>query len=345
MRSYQAKYRKDLAALKISAVAFTDKGMQLGKMLQQNSDDVIELSRCGEGELYKWTEEKFSSSEALVFIGAAGIAVRAISSYVRSKSLDPAVIVMDELGKFAIPILSGHIGGANKLASALARLTDGIPVITTATDLENVFSVDVWAKSVGLRIANIEAIKYVSSKLLSGEIVHYDSIFPISGATPKGIELSGPDDASDFSITYLSSVPNKILHLVPPVLTLGIGCKKGKSCESIEEAYTDFLSKCGCHPLAVREVCSIDLKAQEGGLIEFCEKHGLPFRTFTSDELSNVIGKFTPSEFVEQVAGVDNVCERSAVLGSGGNLFVRKMIFDGVTMALAIKEPDISEEE
>ena len=326
----------------ISAVAFSDRGMQLGRMLRQKFSIEFSLSLCSKDGLTAWTEENYSCSEALIYIGAVETAVLAVSPYIRLEAFGATVIVLDELGKFIIPIFSGHRFEANELAAALADKLKGIPVITAVTDTQEMFAVDTWAKSIGLRIANPHAAKYISSKLTSGEVVHFDSVFMISGNAPKGIEPAGVADDSDFSITYLSSVPEKVLHLVPPVLTLGIECKKEISSECFETAYKQFLSECGCHPLAVVDVCTIDLEAQEPGLISFCNNNGLPLRVFTPLELSTAKGYFTPSESANNDFGVDNVCERSAVLGSGGTLFVRKMDFDGITMAIAIKEPHIS---
>ena len=323
----------------IYAIAFTEKGMELGNRLSSVTDGEIKLHRCEEGELTKWTGEHFITGGAIIFIGAVGIAVRAIAPFLKQKSVDPSVVVIDERGQFIIPILSGHIGGANSLANALADFLGGTAVITTATDAENVFAVDTWAKNAGLIIANPDKIKLVSSKLLNGGSAAFSSVFPIGGNLPAGL-VNVPDEAPcDFTISYLSGIPENTLHLIPPVLTLGIGCKKGVTAQALEEAYKQFMQTCGCHPLAVCKVCTIDLKENEQGLIDFCAAHKLPLRFYSAGQLNQAIGEFTPSEFVEQTTGVDNVCERAAVFGSDGTLLVRKTVLDGITMALAIKEP------
>lgn len=329
----------------IYAIAFTAKGMELAGRLSSVTGGEIEIHRCAEGELFEWTDEHFQTGNALIFIGAAGIAVRAIAHLLKSKTIDPSVIVIDEQGRFVIPILSGHIGKANALASALADYLGGVAAITTATDTENVFAVDNWASSIGLKIANPERIKAVSSKLLNSGSVTFSSIFPIGGNIPHGLMQVSDEADCDFTISYLSAVPDGALHLIPPVLTLGVGCKKDTSCQSIERAFSGFMDACGCHPLAVSQVCSIDLKAQEPGLLEFCASHAFPVRFFTAQALGQAVGSFSASPFVEEITGVDNVCERSAVLGSKGNLLVRKTVFDGITMALAISEPPAEEHE
>ena len=157
--------------MKVSIIAFTDNGMEIAYKLSNSLSETndVDFTRCGKGALSTWTEEHFSTNDALIFIGAIGIALRAIAPYIKTKTKDPAVVVVDELGQFSIPILSGHIGGANELALRISEILNAIPVITTATDINKVFAVDTWAKSQGLHILNPECIKLVSSKLLKGE--------------------------------------------------------------------------------------------------------------------------------------------------------------------------------
>lgn len=323
----------------IYAIAFTDKGMELGQRLAAATDGEIKLHRCQEGELINWTGEHFISGGAIVFIGAVGIAVRAVAPFLMQKSSDPAVVVIDEACRFIVPILSGHMGGGNALAKGLADFLGATAVITTATDASNVFAVDTWASSIGLKIANPDKIKNVSSKLLNTGSATFSSIFPISGELPQGLKQVPDGSECDFSISYLSSVPENCLHLVLPVLALGIGCKKDTPFEAIERAFTEFMNTCGCHKLAVCQVCSIDLKSNEPGLLEFCSAHNFPVKFFSAYQLSQAIGDFSCSSFVEGTTGVDNVCERAAVLGCFGTLLVRKTVLNGITMALAVREP------
>ena len=175
--------------MKVSIIAFTDNGMEIAYKLSNSltKDNNISFTRCGKGELSVWTEEHFSDSDALIFIGAIGIALRAIAPYVKTKTKDPAVVVVDELGQFSIPILSGHIGGANELALQISDILNAIPVITTATDINNVFAIDTWAKSQNLMILNPQCIKLVSSKLLNGKTAHIKSDYPIGGNIPNNL--------------------------------------------------------------------------------------------------------------------------------------------------------------
>lgn len=314
----------------VRLIAFTDRGEALAARLAAALKG--QSQRCNQPlRLAEWTRQAFESADALVFVGAAGIAVRAIAPFVRSKTTDPAVVVVDEQGTFAVPILSGHLGGANDLALEIAGILGAVPVITTATDRGDIFAVDLWARRQGCAVVNPEKIKEVSARLLSGGTIKLRSDWSIQGQAPQGILLTQEEDC-DVRLT-LDSGGNDALCIVPKILVLGVGCKKGTPQVAIEQAFAAL----GVQAQAVTAVCTIDLKAQEPGLLAFCRSHGLPLRTFSAQELGAVAGDFTASEFVLRTTGVDNVCERSAVLGSGGTLFRKKTAGNGVTMALARK--------
>ena len=175
-------------------LAFTDTGLALARRLADALPGSVD--RCGSGgvSLAGWTALQFAQSDALVFVGAVGIAVRAIAPHCQSKATDPAVVVLDECGRFAVPLLSGHLGGANALARALAKACGAVPVITTATDVNGLFAVDLWAKAQNCAVLEPERIKRVSGALLAGQTVRYWSPWPVAGETPAGVNalcLSG----------------------------------------------------------------------------------------------------------------------------------------------------------
>lgn len=291
----------------IHLISFTDRGQALAEALARELDG--RAVRCGSGNLDGWTRKKFQPGNALVFVGAVGVAVRAISPYVKSKTTDPAVVAVDETGKFAVPLLSGHLGGANDLAREIAAVCGAVPVITTATDLHGLFAVDQWAKQQSCTVLNPGGIKKVSGALLAGERVELCSPWPVAGEPPEGVSL----------------------RLMPKIAVLGVGCKKDTPVQALEEAFAAL----PVHPASFCKVCTIDLKGEEPGLLAFCRAHGLELATFSAARLRAVPGNFSASEFVEQVTGVDNVCERAAVLGSGGTLCLKKRSMGGVTMAVA----------
>ncbi len=321
---------------KVRLLAFTDAGLTLAQRIAALTDG--EAQRCGnevhEGPgLYDWTEEAFIGAKALIYVGAAGIAVRAIAPFLRSKAADPAVLVVDETGRYVIPILSGHLGGANSLALELAEKLGAEAVITTATDRHGVFAVDVWAKAQRCVIPDTACIKQVSGTLLRGGIVRFASDFPIQGNPPAGVEAGTMEDC-DFAVTVYTP-KREVLLCVPRILVLGIGCRKGIPVELLEERVQAVLQREGLHSAAIDKVCSIDIKQEEPGLLALCRKHGWELETFSAEQLRLVHGTFSGSGFVSETVGVDNVCERSAVLGSGGRLLVTKNAGAGVTVAVA----------
>lgn len=319
----------------VRLISFTDRGEALANRLAEGLGG--EAMRCGRPlSLDAWTAQSFETAEGLIYVGAAGIAVRAIAPYVRSKTQDPAVVVVDETGRFSISLLSGHLGGANELACRAAELCGAVPVITTATDRNGVFAVDSWARMQGCVIENPRRIQEISARLLAGGTVRISSQWPIAGELPKGVLLTGEQDC-DVLLT-LSRKPWDGLRIIPKIAVLGIGCKKNASQGAIEAAFRTACEKAGIDDEnAVKMVCSIDRKAQEPGLLDFCRSHGFPFHTYTAEQLQGVEGSFTSSAFVREITGVDNVCERSAVLGSGGKLYLKKQTGDGVTMAVALE--------
>ena len=315
-------------------LAFTAKGEALAHRLAEALPGSV--SRCGGDVTLKgWTTEHFAQDEALIFVGAVGIAVRAIAPHCRSKATDPAVVVVDEGGNFAVPLLSGHLGGANALARALAKACGAVPVITTATDVNGLFAVDLWAKAQNCAVLEPERIKHVSGALLAGQTVRYWSPWPVAGETPAGVKKADAPEAADFALTLTPQ--GEALHLVPRIGVLGVGCRRGTTARQLEEAFAAFCAASGLSPAAVCAAASIDLKKDEPGLAAFCKAHGWPITFYPADELRAVPGQFTPSAFVASVTGVDNVCERSAVKASGGMLLLPKTAGGGVTLALAVR--------
>ena len=391
--------------MQVSIISFTDRGQQLAESLADRLCGTA--SRCGKDcSLGQWVRNAFDSADALIYVGAVGICVRTIAPYIKSKTHDPAVVVIDETGRYVIPVLSGHLGGANDLARRIARLTGAEPVITTATDLAHAFSVDAWARMQGCVVENPGRIKSVSSKILAGNDIVIVSDYPISGEVPEHVIVKVCRDAVVGSMgnresTYCSyiccdmdeheertvcekedsdaasgkaddsvvhggiderdgkslceaedadavltihrrdSENGHILRIVPRIVCAGVGCRKGIPARNIENAIRTAFEEACISENALCGVFSIDIKADEEGLREFCGSRKLPLVTFSAEDLMSVKGKFTQSAFVKEITGADNVCERSAVLGADSDteesLIFRKHSYDGVTVALAVR--------
>lgn len=319
--------------MKLAFLAFTEKGFVLAGSLAETLGGSA--ARCGRPHsLSDWTQKHFAEADGLVFVGAVGIAVRAIAPFIEKKWKDPAVVAVDECARFAVPLLSGHLGGANRLARAIGEVCGAQPVITTATDVNGVFAVDEWASCQGMAVVDPQHIKHISGRLLAGDSIRIYSTCPIEGECPPGVQHT-ENLPADVAVSVRQE--EAVLSLAPKIVVLGVGCRKGTPQSTIELVLERFLQQSGLQIEAICAVASIDLKKEEPGLVEFCRQHGWPFKTCTAEQLRQIPGDFTPSAFVQGVTGVDNVCERSAAAVSGGSVFFKKFAADGVTMAAAEK--------
>ena len=320
-----------------------------GNDLRDAGMDLVLLGK--EDNLKEYVCRAFEEAEALIFICACGIAVRLIAPFIVHKAKDPAVIVIDEKLKHCIPVLSGHLGGANALALRIASFTGAEAVITTASDINGMTAVDMFAKDNGFAITDLEKAKEYTAALLSGETLYVindakdvtgEMILPegyVFADEPDGMDgCNITDDRCVIRITYKRSAHadacDRELILIPRCLKLGTGCRKGVSKERIEEAAVKCFEKHGLYLDAVSQVCSIDLKKDEEGISEFSQDRGIGFTVYSADELSALEGDFSRSDFVKDHTGVDNVCERSALM-EGGRLLVGKEKYDGITLAVA----------
>lgn len=289
----------------------------------------------------------FQKSDALIFFTAAGIAVRSIAGFLVHKSEDPAVIAVDETGRFAVSLLSGHAGGANELTEQVAEVIGALPVITTATDREGKFAVDEFARKNQLIPENWKAAKEISVRVLEGLPVGFFSELKVEGELPR--ELTPVRENMEWGIVISEKMRDKSpahrwfshsLQLIPKNIIAGIGCRKGSTKEQIAAAMERCFFEQGIRMEALLMLTSIDLKKEEAGISSFCREQGLPFRVYSAGELKQVEGSFTESSFVARTTGVGNVCERSAVL-AGGELICKKRAYDGVTVALAKREGSV----
>ena len=342
--------------MKLAIIAFTRSGCSFAKRIcdayEQKGNTCV--CRCKgrdaddwglpvlEDPLKEWVGIMFRECDSLLFIGAAGIAVRSIAPLVVSKASDPAVLVMDEQGHFVISLLSGHLGGANALTREIAALVGAVPVITTATDAGGRFSVDDFARRENLYLDSLSLAKEVAADILEQRTIGLYSDFEVVGQIPPELSIQKKNGLGiSISVDETYDPFSRTLHLVPRIAVLGIGCKKGTPVERIEALVEQVLLQNQLSKHAIARVASIDLKKEEPGLLAFCAAWKLPFQTYTAKELEAVEceGGFSESAFVRQITGVGNVCERSALLAAGRKkLFQRKVAQDGVTVAIALEE-------
>ena len=274
----------------------------------------------------EWTASVFQPGNALIFVGAVGIAVRSISGLPKDKLSDCPVIVIDDNGQFVIPILSGHAGGSNKLAAILAEVLEAIPVITTSTDVNDTFSVDTFAVENRLNVINRDGIKKVSAKAIEDKKI------------TLSIKNFPPKEKVDVIVADETDKEYSLL-LKPKKYTVGLGMKKDKDLESVEQFFLKTIKDNNIDVSDIYAICTIDLKEDEAAIKNLRDKYRLPVLSFDKEILNKAQGDFDGSDFVKNTVGVDNVCERAAVVGAGtgtgAELVLKKQAYDGMTIAIA----------
>lgn len=374
--------------MKLAIISFTENGIKLSQTVAKSlsgrkvtlytkcsryTAEDLKVQRVKES-LPVWTAQRMAEGDALLFIGACGIAVRAIAPNLTDKLHDVPVLVMDEEGQYVIPILSGHVGGANELAHELAGLMDACPVITTATDVQKKFAVDLFAKRNHLEIMNKDGIAKVSAKALAGEqltiavrakniecyhpkfcevceedfteaenqllreaSMHKQDQEACGVEPPLRLVPYVKDQPVDIVVSEMQDNKNALIWLRPRRYVVGMGCRKNKDTEELLAFYQETLEQAMIEPGEVYALASIDKKKDEPGLLAISERMRIPFFTYTAEELNRVGACVHSSEFVKAQVGVDNVCERAAFAGCGvsGWLIYEKHAFDGMTIAIA----------
>ena len=295
--------------------------------------------------LSQWTGKMFAEKRAMIFVSATGIAVRAIAPWIRDKMTDPPVVTVDEGAQFVIPLLSGHVGGANELARHIADWLEAVPVITTATDVNGKFAVDLFASAYHMTITDRKEAKNISAAVLEGKQIGVFSDLPIK-KLPDGFVMDRWCEENICITVKDPSCPEKkasYLRLVPRAVVLGVGCRRGTDPEFMKEKVFALLKEHGIDPAAVKAIASVDVKQDEPAVLGLkqvfdgeCLHQPCEQRFYTPEQLNQVPGDFKESAFVKKQIGVGNVCERSAC-AAGGKLLVEKQAGDGITLAAALE--------
>ena len=289
--------------------------------------------------------QDYHAFDGHIFIMATGIVVRAIAPLLKHKTVDPAVVVLDDQGRFAISLVAGHIGGANELAVRTADLLGSTPVITTATDVNAKPAIDLIAVRQGLKIENPEAIKTVNMALLNEEPIRvHDPCGLISAWLPPACqtvsreEVLGADRGRTAVYVDDAGTPSapRTLILRPGSLVAGVGCNRGTPKAEIRALLEEVLCKFELSLLSIDQLASIDVKRDESGLLALGEELNLPLQFYSREKLNHVRQVPNPSAMVAKHVGVQSVCEAAAILASkGGHLVVPKHKTQNVTLAIA----------
>lgn len=275
--------------------------------------------------------------DAVIFVSSTGIAVRSIAEFIKNKTTDPAVIVIDILGKYVISLLSGHIGGANELSLKIADIIGAKPIITTATDNLKIEAPDVVASKNGLIIDNMELEKEMAALLVEGKKVAFiDEYKTIK--TPKGYSESMESAQGAIYVTnklniYSNKCHLKELKLIRRNIVLGIGCRKNYNSEKMKALVLKKIEEFNIDKRAVKRIVSIDLKKDEAAIKELSKSLKAEFITYSKENIKKVENEFEGSAFVYKTIGVRSVCEPCVVL-SNAKIISHKMKLDGMTLCI-----------
>lgn len=352
----------DPGKMQVHILYFTQTGSVLAAKLARELARVENVTYAsGKGCCKEWTAEHFRKGNVLVYIGACGIAVRAVAPHIGSKETDPAVIVIDEKGENVIPILAGHLGGANEWARKIAELTKGKAVLTTATDVNGIFAVDLFAKENQLLIGDLKkAARFTASLLEEGkasvvtprkyaDVIQFEDGIPaelqaydlpdeqLAGQHGENVALITPD-------VEPSTNPDAPLRLIPRCVILGMGCRKGKSYEELRDFAEGTLQELGLDREAVCAIASIDVKKEEPGLVSLAADLGVPLQTFNAEELEKTELEnwtFMESDRVREFVGTGNVCERAAAAAGARKILIGKTAKDGMTICVGMRPVEL----
>lgn len=315
------------------------------------------LAQAGEAGFSKISEalsENFPRFRGHVAIAATGIVVRALAPLLAHKALDPGVVVVDQAGQFAISLLAGHLGGANGLARQVAGLLGGQAVITTATDVAGLPSLEMEARSRGLGLENLPALAGVSLAVLEGRPVtvqdpegwlwpwlaeRWPGVFQLAAGPPALTEAGEPRVRVDWRAMPAAEGE---LVLRPPCLAVGLGCNRGTDQAEMAELLEKVLNSHGFSRASLARLASAEVKRDEPGLLELARGLNLPLEFYSPEELKQIKVP-NPSTTVEKHVGTQSVCEAAAQLAArGGPLVVPKHKTPNVTVAVALLRPEAS---
>lgn len=345
----------------VAIIAITRNGAQLGSRLNGGlADSEVYVLRkfqgaAGKGalpfdDLRELIGTLWQQRRDLVCIMATGIVVRMIAPLLTAKDSDPAVVVLDDAAKFSISLLSGHLGGANELAERCGWLAGARPVITTATDANQLPSFDMLAKEQGWVIEELGAVKLLNSLLLDNQpIAVVDSTDRVRSWFHGTGKLSFFDtiaaalkcSAQGFLFVTNRQLPRQVspanlLVLRPQNLVLGIGCNSGTPADEIEAFVQQHLKRLLLSPRSVCCIATAEAKRDEPGLVACAERFGVPLACFASEELNHVAAPSPPSGHALAAIGARGVAEPAALLASGNDrLLLKKVKSENVTLAVA----------
>jgi len=337
--------------MKVAIISVSKKGYELSIKLKKLLDSDSTIIKCDvyHKDVKNTFNLLFYEYDSIIAIMASGILIRSISHLIKSKTTDPAILNVDDNGNFVISMLSGHLGGANKLTLKIADLIDATAVITTSTDVNKKLGIDVLAKDLYLSIDNTKEILHFNKSILDGKKVS----FTVNANAKNDYlydYLNNNTLEMDVSIYFSSRIKNgeieaecdnhKII-LKPRKIVFGIGCRRGKTCNEINKSVNKVLNELNIHKSRINMLSSAEIKKDELGLLELSKSLDIPINFVDLDRLKLFRSEdVQKSEFVMSKFGIYGVCEPSALITAGfdSKLIYKKTAFDGVTVSVALSK-------
>ena len=337
--------------MKIAIISVSDKGKNLASTLKEKLDDDSTIIRT---DLYHKNVKKyfpilFYEYDAIIAIMASGILIRSIANLIESKVTDPAILNVDDNGKFVISTLSGHLGGANKLTHKIADLINATPVITTSTDVNQRLGIDVLAQDLYLSIDNPKEILFFNKAILDEKKLNF-TINPDANFDYLFDYLNKVTLEMDVSFGYSKDVDSDEIHvalngheiiLKERKIVVGIGCRRGKEFEKIQEGLFKSIDELNIHKSRINMLASAEIKKDETGILQLSKELDIPVNFVEIDKLKLFESKdVQKSDFVYSKFGIYGVCEPSALITAGfdSKLIYKKTSYDGVTISIALSK-------
>jgi len=326
--------------MKYAVITFTEKGDQIAEILASSLNiDLYSKKKQINFDFKEISKKVMENYKGIIFISSTGIAVRAIAPYIRSKDIDPAVLVIDNSCNYVISLLSGHLGGANEYALEVSRILDAQPIITTATDNLGIYAPDMIAKDNGLIIENLKKAKEIAALLVEGKKIGFFDEKRIM-QTPAGYSSSLEDICGVLYISSNENINNRFegmnvptLKLVRQNIVLGIGCRKNYSSEKMQQTVIRMLKEYNIDIKAIKVIATVEVKKDEMAIKALVDYFKCQLKIFTIEDIRPIQHKFYGSDFVEKTIGVRSVCEPCVEL-SGAKITINKMKLDGMTLCI-----------
>lgn len=332
--------------MKIACLSFTNKGELVGQQLESFKSNDYQIDHYANKKLDEGIKKVlpalWQEYDGLVFISATGIAVRMLAPFIEDKTLDPAVLVIDDLGRYVISLLSGHLGGANELAKDLSIVLGALPIITTASDSRGIESIDLFAQKNGYYIEDIKSVTGISSLMVNGEqvglyteddqIIRYNHLSMIKDLRHINPQIKGLIMVSSREKFEDLQIPYTVLR--PKNLNIGIGCKKGIAGHLIIKAINEELEGLNLSKDSIKNIGTVEIKKDEKGIIDAAQHFKCPLQIFTLKEIAEVDHQFEKSQFVKDTIGVYSVSGPVSFL-LGGNVVSEKSRHKGITISIA----------